>query len=702
MNGRRKCECGQLYSQYLVSCPSCDIAECFSTFIPYDVRDWIYDLETYPNIFTASFKHVNTGSRILFEISDRKNELVELVTFLQTLKDSNSRLVGFNNIGFDYPIIHYIIQHYPYVDIDSIYHKAASIINTPWERRFDNIIWDNDRYIEQIDLFKIHHFDNEARRTSLKLLEFNMRSDSIEDLPFEPGTPLTIEQIPVLITYNDHDVDETEKFYIKSLDQIELREDLSERYGRNFINHSDKKIGTEYFIMRLEQDMPGSCYMMIDGKRHPRQTNRSYIDLGEVIFPYIKLRPEFERVRQWLSTQRIIETKGIFSELSAVVDGFKYDFGTGGIHGSVESQTIYTDDEYIIYDWDVASYYPNIAIANRLYPEHLSERFCDIYEDVYNQRKQFAKGTPENAMFKLALNGVYGDSNNKYSSFYDPKYTLSITINGQLLLCMLAQHLIELPGLSMLQINTDGLTVKCPRNQVEQMKAVCKWWEQFTCLTLEPAIYKRMFIRDVNNYIAEYEDGKVKRKGAYEYKLEWHQNHSSLIIPKAAEAALVHGEDIEQFIKQHDDIFDFMLRTKVGRKDKLMLNGSIQLQNITRYYIAKQGGTLSKISPPVKGAKVGQWKRANGLTDAYYDQIRAELRQSGAIECGVPGEYDVDGLNWDSRINTKNKSKYEQRETSFNAGWLVAPCNNIKDARWDNINYDYYIAEAKKLVEVLK
>ena len=55
-----------------------------------------------------------------------------------------------------------------------------------------------------------------------------------------------------------------------------------------------------------------------------------------------------------------------------------------------------------------------------------------FHEDVYNQRKSFAKGTAENAMLKLALNSVYGDSNNKYSVFYDPKYTMNITINGQL------------------------------------------------------------------------------------------------------------------------------------------------------------------------------------------------------------------------------------------------------------------------------
>src|SRR5699024_7429724 len=136
---------------------------------------------------------------------------------------------------------------------------------------------------------------------------------------------------------------------------------------------------------------------------------------------------------------------------------------------------------------------------------------------VYQQRKGYAKGTAENAMLKLALNGVYGDSNNQYSPFYDPQYTMSITINGQLLLCMLAEALMQADAVQMIQINTDGLTIRCPRNLQPWVQQVQAWWEKMTSLELEAAEYSRMFIRDVNNYVAEYTDGKLKRKGAYEY-----------------------------------------------------------------------------------------------------------------------------------------------------------------------------------------
>ena len=193
------------------------------------------------------------------------------------------------------------------------------------------------------------------------------------------------------------------------------------------------------------------------------------------------------------------------TNLNVVVDGFRFDFGTGGIHGSVTNTIVNADVDYMIIDADVASMYPNIAIANRIFPEHLSDKFCDIYQEVYEQRKSYPKNSAENAMLKLALNGVYGDSNNQYSPFYDSKYTMTITINGQLSLCLLAEKLMAIQNLKVLQVNTDGITVKMPRNNLSQYEEICKNWQEQVKLQLEFARYTKMCIKDCNNYIAVYE-----------------------------------------------------------------------------------------------------------------------------------------------------------------------------------------------------
>ena len=74
-----------------------------------------------------------------------------------------------------------------------------------------------------------------------------------------------------------------------------------------------------------------------------------------------------------------------------------------------------------------------------------------MYAGLKEQRVRFPKGSPENAMLKLALNGVYGDSNNQYSVFYDPLYTMKTTLNGQLLLCLLAEKLLRIDGLRLIR-----------------------------------------------------------------------------------------------------------------------------------------------------------------------------------------------------------------------------------------------------------
>ena len=670
----------------------------------------VYDIETFPNCFLFGAKNIETGDDICFEYSWRLNDMEPLFFFLDKLKGESYKMVGFNNLGFDYPIIHWLIDHREHVLSGSItpyeiYLRAKEIIECDWDDRFNYIVWDRDQHIPQIDLFKIHHFDNPSRATSLKVLEFNMRRDRVRDLPFKPDRVLDWHEMDTLRSYlMDDDIDATTQFMNESLSQIEFREKLSETYDDHYMNCSDPKIGEKFITMKLEE--------MILGFDKKDRTHRKTIELKEVIFDYIRFdHPEFNRVLNWFKSQSLKATKGAFENVHCTVNGFQFDFGTGGIHGSIDSTIVYSDDDYVLYDWDVASYYPNLAIANRLFPEHLSEQFCDIYKDVFEQRRQYKKGTPENAMLKLALNGVYGDSNNKYSPFYDPKYTMSITINGQLLLCLLAQYLLDIPNLTMIQINTDGLTVKCPRQYIQTMKDICKWWENYTCLELESVEYNRMFIRDVNNYIGEYVDGGVKRKGAYEYKLTWSQNHSALVVPKAAEAALVHGKDIREFIINHDDIFDFMLRTKVGRSDNLIISDTAgntrELQKITRYYVSNDGGALTKISPPTKGYQVGQWKRATKLTDHFYKSVIKELKESCLkhnvdIDGPAWGDLDTLGLPWDERINTKNRSKYVERKTNINSGYLVTPCNDIKQARRDNINFEYYIAEAEKLVKPLR
>ena len=715
---------------------------------------YIYDIETYKDLFSFSVVRADGEFKSTFQCSKFKNEIDRIYSCLNYLNNNSYYLVGFNSNQFDYPILHEILKkrdRLPKSGIsiaNKVFDLAQKQIESFRGEGFGNTIKYEDQYVKQVDLFKVHHFDNRAKMTSLKMIEFNLRMSNLKDLPYEIESTLTEEMIAEILQYNEHDVEATRLFFIESMSQVQFRLDLTEKYGKSFLNHNDGKIGKDYFQMELE-NRKVKLREFKNGREVVKQTKRDKIVIGDCLFDYYDfIRPECNAIKDWFSKQVITETKGVFSNieehllfgvakyaeltvkrkkfkgkpsnielsvfkeehplgwieeeelkateyafdsegnhimeypldednspdltkkmkkkripkksywgcwkvaetLNILLDGLRVDFGVGGIHASLSEKVVKQTKKYIIRDADVSSMYPNIAISNNIYPEHLGEGFCEIYQDVYNQRKSYAKGTPENAMLKLALNCVYGDSNNKFSVFFDPMYTMKITINGQLSLLMLAEKLLEIEGLKLIQLNTDGLTVALPIDKEVQYSKVCKNWEKIVGLDLEYADYSKMFIRDVNNYIALYTNGKVKRKGAYQFEdLGWHQNQSSLVVPMAANAKMLEGKDIREFIEQRfssGNTFDFMLRTKVDRSSRLVLIDSegkdIDQQRICRYYPSKHGYKMVKIMKPLEG-------------------------------------------------NT------EERRLSIESAWLVKTCNDMKDFDGD-IDFDYYVAEAEKLV----
>lgn len=612
-------------------------------------RVYAYDIETYPNVFSCGIQHMDTGTRWLFEVSDRGNQSSLLVDFLIRLRDAQCRMLGFNNEAFDYPVLHHIIglvASRGVAPVEMIYQKAQAIIDSDWGD-WSHAVWASDRIVPQIDVFKIMHFDNVSRSTSLKKLEMAMRSNTVEDLPYAPGTHLTVDQIPVLNHYMCHDIAETAKFARKQERAIEFRDELTARYGMDFTNFNDTKIGKQHFTSQLEK-AGVACYDRVSGRKMPRQTPRPKgIRVGDRLLPVPFRSIELQRMWQFFS-QSVIpakETKGFFTDLHATVRGFTYHFGAGGIHGSVHRRSFYSDDTHVIIDVDVTSYYPSLAIVNQWYPEHLGEQFCNIYASLKAERITYAKGTAENAMLKLALNGVYGDSNNKHSQFYDPAYTMAITVNGQLLLAWLAEMVSEIDAFELIQINTDGLTVRIPRTMRDVLDNICAQWMDHTGLDLEDVEYRSMHVRDVNNYIAIGIDGKVKRKNAYLTEPEWHQDHSSLVVPKAVSAHVIDGIDPVDFIFSHGDPFDFMRHVKVPKSSRLMC-GDKQVQNTCRYYIALAGDPLVKIMPPVKGSDT-------------------------------------------------------ERHIAVDKGWVVRTCNAASEFDWTNLNRRWYVIEAEKLIDGL-
>jgi hypothetical protein len=656
----------------------------------------VYDIETFPNMFSLHWEFLDAPGSMTFEVSEFRDDRAMLFAWMHGLASNQTPMIGYNSIGFDYPVIHWLFRN-PTATVSQIYDRAMQIIQS--NDRFANTIWESDRLMPQVDLYKMCHFDNPAKRTSLKALQVNMRSPNVVESPVPFGTRLTQPEIADVISYNRHDVSETKRFAHFCMGALSFRAGMTAQFGMDVFNWPDTKIGSKILEQRLGKRF---CYYYdANNKRQLRQTPRQRIALNEIIFPIVRFsNPEFQRILDYMRAQVLtpedlteldapIQTKGVFAGLKAHVGGVDFHFGTGGIHGSVRNKHIVAGNGWLIRDIDVASLYPSIAIVNRLAPEHMGAAFVAEYTKLPEERRLHPKGSVENGAFKLASNGTYGNSNNKYSPFFDPKFTMQITVNGQLMLAMLVEWLTSVPTLQVLQANTDGITYHIHETHEPHAAAIVATWEMITGLTMESVDYSAMFLADVNTYLAIGTDGKVKQKGRLWYPdtveaigtaspPAWHKDLSNVASTKAAVSAMLNGGDPEAWLRSNTDPFDFMCRVKCDRASKLML-GDEQVQSMFRYYVARTGKTLVKISPPA--GPEGAFKRAPRVTELEYNRVMAET-----------------GGEWDPRVCTANKSRYETRRIGIEADRLVAPCNDASDFDFDNLDWDWYIEEARKLM----
>lgn len=553
----------------------------------------------------------------IFILNKDKENWEDFVQHLGYLVKNECKLIGYNNLGFDSQVIQYIMDNIRRMykmttedKIKCIYDYSQDIIS----RRNRNEWADykeKDLRLKQIDLFKIHHLDNRAKSARLKDIQVAMNWYNVQDMPVEhDDNNLRLKDIDSVIGYCKNDILSTLAFYNVSKSKIELREKISNKYDLDCINYSNTKIGSE-LLLKLYCDRTGKNYWDVKKLRTPRES----IDFGEIIFPYIKFKTkEFNTLLDKLKKTVVSGTKGTFKK-QVTYKNFVYEIAQGGIHGCINPGVYTSNDNYVIIDADVASLYPFIAIVNNLYPYHLGKAFCKVYsEDIVDVRireKQKGKsGDPAIVDgFKEAANATYGNSNSEYSWLYDPKYTMQTTINGQLMLCMLSEQLQEnIPDCKVLQINTDGITLRLHRDYVDTYYSVCDEWEAMTKLKLEYAEYDKMWIRDVNNYGALTTKGKVKLKGAYETEkligsdIAYYKDNSFRIIAEAALAYFKDGIPVEDTVKNCQDIFQFTGRAKFksdsyGETREIHKGKKVieKQQKTTRYYISNNGKSFVKV-----------------------------------------------------------------------------------------------------------
>lgn len=651
-----------------------------------DLWFYPYDIESLPDIFTCVI-YLPNGQELIFEVSDRKNQSREFVAFLRSLipYKSTGRLfmVGYNSQGYDWPLLNFLLQFEEFNAIDA-YRKSKEIINTPFANRYRHVIWPNKQVIPQLDLMKVNGYDNVARSTSLKMLEIAMEMDCVVEYETDWDSLLGIDRYPSLVGYNRHDVKATAKFLSYQKSAVNLRLALQEQNpGLELLNLSDIDMGERLVIEDLEERQPGITGTKTRGGK--RTTERSSIFLGSLVLDFIRFETEgFQRIHNHFLTTTITETKGVFDGLTNDFGGIEWVFGTGGIHAAKPNVSYRATSDRELITIDVSSYYPSTAVEWELAPEHLGQTFVAAYTSLRDRKADFKakKMKTEETAAKLAANATFGKGGSKFSCLHDPAFMLGITINGQLMLCMLAEQLVKVPTLELIQANTDGITLIVDKTHMPSVDALVKWWEQLTRLNLDYDYWSMFFQRDVNSYIAVDTDGGVKGKGAYEWRTgvddprfgTWHKDQSEKVVRIAAEEYLINGTPLEQTIRAETNPFRFMKTLKVQRSDKLILGGEIQQYQDT---IAPNPKDVEAGKPTMRSVHVGGVRQQN--------QGRCYVVNRGGDQL-----YKI--------MKPTAKLPHHWRPQAILKDVLVAICNDVHDFDWNSVDYPYYINAARDLV----
>ena len=603
------------------------------------MNHWIMDYETLSNCFVGVFEHYKTSEQKIFVIHDSQNDLISFVDFLRINTENKEWHISYNGLAFDAQITHFVIEnHKDWLNSGGsdiagmIYSYAAECITRGNEKQFQQYpLW--KMCIGQIDLFKLHHWDNPAKRSSLKWIQYSMDWDNMLDMPIHHETYIEKrEEIDLIIKYCINDVESTKEIYKKSQSQIALRKQLTKDYNINLFSASEPRISKELFAYYLSK-------VLNIPKREIKnmRTYRNSIKVNDILLPYISF--ESIEFKSLLERFKLVELnpeslKGSF-KYSVEYKGVKTDFGLGGVHGATSSGVYKSDKDYVIISSDVTSFYPNLVIKNKWSPGHFpADEFCNQYEWFFEERKKIPKSNPMNYVYKIILNSTFGLSNDINSFFYDPELCMRITVNGQLSLMMLYEMIMEgIPEAKSLMHNTDGIETLIPKDSYMKYFRICKQWEDITKLSLEHDKYSKLILGDVNNYIGvnDYKEidmkswrdikqknphylykvdndkfyyAPTKMKGRFDFhNLALHKNKSKLIIKKAIFYYFVHDILPEDYLNKNRNILDYCIGGKSkgnwkqfarGMKDGVFYEE--ELQKINRYYVSKKGVKIVKVN----------------------------------------------------------------------------------------------------------
>ena len=623
-------------------------------------RACVYDVEIFPNVFHAVIYDTELKTRTCIEISERKNDIRNLIRLFT--ENDNKIFVGYNNHHYDDVIINYIIDYkdkltdLPYRRIcQSLFNLSSYIVKDEEGSRERLKRWKYAHYFKSMDLLTMQF--SQKLRVGLKTMQVTMHYKNVQEYNGDFDQPLPVDKIDEMIAYNINDVESTSELLNRLKEQVELRLFIEQEHGIDCLSMDSVKMA-ETFLLEKYSQQSGIPKNVIKEMRSPMD----YIPLKDVILPFIRYKnPKLQAVLEDMKKQIVYSKERKGYENKFVISNVVYSVGVGGIHSINTPKIFHPGEDEFIGHADVASMYPSLLIEYQWGPRHLGKLFCDLFAGLKVERLE-AKHTGQkvkNLFLKIVLNSPTGKMQQEVSWMYDPLNVFKIRINGQLILLMLVDRLLDL-GCEIIQVNTDGVVYRAKNTLREGIQEAISEVERITRLEFESDEYEAFYQYAINDYFGVLKGGEIEEKGMFITKTKLGKGLAPVVIPKAIIAYFTQGTPVTEFIEKDKDIRDFLMSQAVDKKFKVV-HGDKPIQRINRFYASTNGPYLYKVK---KNENPGHFV----LEDPW----------------GYPHEYDIPEESW-SNMLTKSG---------------VTILNKFDDLPIEDrkINYRYYISEAKKII----
>ena len=572
----------------------------------------VYDIEIFPNVFHCTCKDTETNKLYFFEISNRKNQLTELVDFFFYKNTGDKMFCGYNNKHYDDVIINYLIDFYYKMDslsylkiCNSLFNLSSTIVTSEEGDTNKFKRWKYAKYFYSMDLLTM--LFSSKLRVGLKEMQVTMHYKNVEEYSGNFSQFLPDSEIDNMIEYNINDVESTIELLNRLKDDVQLRLFIEQEYGIDALSMDSVKFGETLLLKKYCEETKLS-EQYVKTLRSPMD----YIPLKDVILPFISYKnPKLQDILKDMKSKVVYSKERKGYEKKFVLSNVRYSIGVGGLHSLHTPRIFVPNDNEFIGHSDVASMYPSFIIKYKWIPRHLGKEFWQVYSQIYKERIE-AKHSGQilkSLALKLTLNSVTGKMQQETSWMYDPFSVFKIRINGQLILLMLVDRLLEL-NCKIVQVNTDGVMYIAQKAQREAVQEAVSEVEQLTQLTFESDDYEAFYQYAINDYFgvekgySQSHDPKlIEKKGMFITDPRLGKGLAPAIIPKAVINYFLTKQPTSEYIKNSKNIEDFLMYQRVDKKFKVF-HGETPIQRINRFYASTNDYSLFKVDPTGKVANM--------------------------------------------------------------------------------------------------